>query len=167
MDLLLSVYVDALKFAGPTKNMSKGWQLVVASLELDPPQLLNLYLGFVHERKDVKIGDSTVQVMAYNMEEFLKSSVELYVELFPSAPSRTSASSARVASPCTLEPHEHAPAAVPAPEGRAATGEVDLTDFDHQGGTDPAEAKEKSFHTAAARVVMKVMRAARMPGQTS
>ena len=62
------------------------------------------------------------------------------MELFPSAPSMTSASSARVSSPCILESHEHAPAAVLAPEGRAAKGEVDLTDFDHQGGADPADA---------------------------
>ena len=118
-------------------------------------------MGCIHEREERKIGDSIVQVMAYSLEDVLKSSVELYVELFPTAPSMTSASSARVSSPCILESHEHAPAAVPAPEGRAVNkGEVDLTDFDHQGGADPAEAKEKNFHTAAARVIMKVMYAA-------
>ena len=85
------------------------------------------------------------------------------MELLSSAPSMTSASSARVSSPCIPETHEHAPTAALAPEGRAANkGEVDRTDFDHQGGTDPAEAKEKSFHTAAARVIMEVTHAARM-----
>ena len=64
----------------------------------------------------------------------------------------TSASSARVSSPCIPETHEHAPAAVLALEGRAANkGEVDLTDFDHQGGADPVEAKEKLAHGSSAR----------------
>ena len=75
LDLLLSVYVDEFKLAGPAKNMSKGWQLIVASLELDPPLPLSLYLGCIHGRNEMKVGSSFVQVMAYNMEGFLKSSV--------------------------------------------------------------------------------------------
>ena len=64
LDLVLSVYVVEVKPTGPTTNMSKGWQLIVASLELDPPQPLNLYLGCIHERKEMKIGSSIVPVMA-------------------------------------------------------------------------------------------------------
>ena len=59
----------------------------------------------------------SVQVMTYIVEDFLKSSVELYVELFPTAPSLAVASSARVATPCTLETHEHAPVALPTTSG--------------------------------------------------
>ena len=28
LDLLLSVHIDEFKLAGPTKSMSKGWQLI-------------------------------------------------------------------------------------------------------------------------------------------
>ena len=79
--------------------MGKGWQLIAADLELDPRQPLSLYLGCMHERKELKVGSTSVQVMSYNMECFLKSSVELYVELFPTAPSLAAASTVRVATP--------------------------------------------------------------------
>ena len=44
LDRLLSVYVDDFKILGPMKNMSKGWQPIAASLELDPPQPLSFDL---------------------------------------------------------------------------------------------------------------------------
>ena len=47
---------------------------------------------------------SIAQVLSYNMEDFLKSSVELCVELFVAAPSMSPASSVRVASPFTPRP---------------------------------------------------------------
>ena len=91
------------------------------------------------------------------------SSVELYVELLPTAPSLAAASSVRVASPCTPEAHEHAPAAIPATSGLDADqGGADPTDAESLGGVDPAESAAKSFRTAAARVIMKVMYAAIM-----
>ena len=109
------------------------------------------------------MGSSTVQVLSYNMEGFLKSSVELYVELFLAAPSMSSASSVRVASPCTPETHEHAPVAIPSPGALGADkSEGGLTGGDDQGGVDPAGSAAKNFNTAAARVIMKVMYAAGM-----
>ena len=57
--------------------MEQGWKLIAADLELDPPQPLNLYLGCIHERKELKAGPTLVQVMSYNMEGFLTSPVEL------------------------------------------------------------------------------------------
>ena len=69
----------------------------------------------------------------------------------------------RVATPCTPETHEHAPAALPLPSAPTTDqSEVDLTDVETQGGVDPAESAATNFHTAAARVAMKVMYAARM-----
>ena len=113
------------------------------------------------ERREVKIQSTIVQVMAYSMEGFFKSSVELYVELFPSAPSVTAASSVRIATPCTPETHEHAPAATPTTNGGdTIQGGVDPTDAEDMGGADPAGSTAKSFHTADARVIMKAMHAA-------
>jgi hypothetical protein len=48
------VYVDDFKLAGPTANLEQGWKLITKFLELDPPQPLNLYLGCIHEKKDIK-----------------------------------------------------------------------------------------------------------------
>ena len=67
------MYVDDFKLAGPSNKMGKGWALIATDLELDPPQPLSLYLGCVHERREAKTGPTTVQVMTYNMEGFLKS----------------------------------------------------------------------------------------------
>ena len=69
----------------------------------------------------------------------------------------------RVAALCTLETHGQAPAALLTPAApNTDQGEVDLTDAEPQGGVDPAEGAAKNFHTVAARVIMKVMYAARM-----
>ena len=63
-----------------------------------------------------------------------------------------SASSARVASPCTPETHEHAPAAILVPEVRVADkSEGDLADIDIQSGADPADTMDKGFHSSGAR----------------
>ena len=150
-------------FAACIDEFKKGWALIAADLELGPPQPLTLYLGCIHERKELRAGSAIAQVMSYNLEDFLKSSVELYVELFSTAPSMTVASSARVATPCTPETREHAPAALLVPVAtNTEQSEVDLTDVEPQGGVDPAESAAKNFHTEAARVVVKVMCAARM-----
>ena len=133
----------------------KGWKLIAVDLELDPPQPLSLHLGCVHERKEVKAGSALVQVMSYNMEGFLKSSVDLYVELFPTAPSMAVASSRRVATPCAPETHVHALAALPSPSTPTTNpSEVNFTDANPLGGVDPAESATKNFHTTAARVIM-------------
>ena len=105
------VYVDAFELAGPTSSRGQGWALIAIDLELDTPQPLDLHLGCTHERKELQMGSSTVQVLFYTMEDFLTSSVELCVALFPAAPSMSSASPVRVASPCTPD----APVATPPP----------------------------------------------------
>ena len=90
------------------------------------------------------------------------SSVELYVELFPTAPPMTAASSARVATPCMPESPQQAPAAVPSSDAHDTSGGVEPADTEELGGVDPAVGASRNFHTAAARVSMKVMYAARM-----
>ena len=66
--------------------MEKGWKLISQFIELDPPQPLNLYLGCIHEKKNLKVDGTIAEVMVYNMEDFLNASLELYRELFPDAP---------------------------------------------------------------------------------
>ena len=45
MELLLVVYVDDLKMAGPESNMKKGWTLLRSKLDLEPEIELGLYLS--------------------------------------------------------------------------------------------------------------------------
>ena len=45
MKLLLVVYVDDLKIAGPIENMSKGWSMLRTKLRIEPETDLGLYLG--------------------------------------------------------------------------------------------------------------------------
>jgi len=86
LDLLLSVYVDDFKLAGPVDNIQKGWALISQHVELDPPQQLNLYLGCIHRQRTVTNKGKTYTVMEYNMEDFMRSCVKLYRELYPKAP---------------------------------------------------------------------------------
>ena len=75
LSLLLSVYVDDFKMAGPSQSLSKGWKLISSAVEVDPPQPLSLYLGCIHHRKEVLVGDQTFNVIEYDMADFLKSAV--------------------------------------------------------------------------------------------
>ena len=94
------------------------------------------------------IDGSAVDVMVYNMEDFLNSSLELYRSLFPTAASMANTSSMKVQTPCTPEDHQQAPAAV-------VNSETEIADF--ASGASPAEDEPKEFNTAAARVIMKIM----------
>ena len=58
------------------------------------------------------VDGATVDIMVYNMEDFLNSSLELYRELFPAAPPVTSVSSMKVQTPCMPEDHQQALAAI-------------------------------------------------------
>jgi len=69
LGLLISVYVDDFKLAGPKANLEQGWRLITRFLELDPPQPLNLYLGRIHEKRTLKVEGAIADVMVYTMED--------------------------------------------------------------------------------------------------
>ena len=48
-NLLLVVYVDDLKMAGPTENMKKGWQSISSVIDIDEPEPYGRYFGCEHE----------------------------------------------------------------------------------------------------------------------
>ena len=81
--LLLVIYVDDFKLAGPSENLAAGWNLIRQGLDMDPPDKLGLFLGCKHEESSRVLPDTgvTVRVMEYNMEDFLKSCVSRYQEL--------------------------------------------------------------------------------------
>ena len=94
------------------------------------------------------------------MEDFLNSSLDLYRDLFPNAPKMNSVSAMKVQSPCVPEDHQLAPAAIGNSEEEVdqyASGAIPVTSGDF-----PVEVEPKDFNVPAARVIMKVMYAARM-----
>ena len=53
LSLVLSVYVDDFKLAGPTENMNQGWKLISKHLDIEPPTAMDKYLGCGHEEIDI------------------------------------------------------------------------------------------------------------------
>eukprot|EP00435_Cladocopium_sp_Y103_P061888 s184_g23.t1 len=81
LKLLLVIYVDDLKLAGPEENLAKGWELLRSVLRIEPETDLGLYLGCVLSKGESKLHDGTkVKTFTYNMEGLLKLSVEKYLE---------------------------------------------------------------------------------------
>ena len=114
LSLLLSVYVDDSKMAGPSENLDTGWKLILGVVEVDPPQPLTLYLGCIHHRKTIVVGGRAFNVLEYDMGDFLKPTVQLYLEELPSTaklPEDSSLPNKRAMPPCMPESHSDAAAA--------------------------------------------------------
>ena len=43
LDLLLVIYVDDFKMAGPEKNMARGWDLLGEFIDVDPAEVVGRY----------------------------------------------------------------------------------------------------------------------------
>ena len=50
--LLLAVYVDDFKMAGPKDNLAKGWELIGSRIDMDTSSPLGRYLGCEHVIKE-------------------------------------------------------------------------------------------------------------------
>ena len=48
LKLLLAVYVDDFKMAGPKGNMARGWELIGSKIDMDTPTPVGRYLGCDH-----------------------------------------------------------------------------------------------------------------------
>ena len=82
LQLLLVIYVDDLKLAGPEENLTKGWEMLGSKLNIEPETDLGLYLGCVLSKGSAKLNDGTpVSTMTYDMEGLLKLSVEKYLDI--------------------------------------------------------------------------------------
>ena len=84
--LLLVVYVDDFKMAGPTANLAKGWELIRKKITTDEPAPAGKYLGCnhkIHEREAAcgPKGTRLVRELEYDMEDFLVQCVSKYQEL--------------------------------------------------------------------------------------
>eukprot|EP00439_Symbiodinium_sp_Y106_P006827 s4042_g1.t1 len=56
LDLLLVIYVDDFKMAGPSQNLDKGWETIESVIDMDPPEPFGRYFGCNHvEKTQVKL----------------------------------------------------------------------------------------------------------------
>ena len=53
LQLLLVVYVDDFKMAGPTSSLAEGWRIVRRHVRTETPTALDKYLGCQHRMYDV------------------------------------------------------------------------------------------------------------------
>ena len=83
LKLFLVIYVDDFKLSGPSDKLQEGWDLIQSKLKIEPPGPLGFYLGCKHveSTKTLPGTSTTVRVMEYDMEDFLRSCVERYREL--------------------------------------------------------------------------------------
>ena len=82
LKLLLVVYVDDLKLAGPTRSLKQGWELLRSQLRLEPETPLGLYLGCNVSKSEGVLHDKTkVTTVTYDMELYLEMTVSKYVEV--------------------------------------------------------------------------------------
>ena len=94
--------------------MQKGWDLISKGIKIDPPKGIDgqTYLGCKQERWEITLpGGGKAQVDVKNMEDFMKSCVQLYLDLAPGAKLKT------VATPFLNEDQHDAPARRPAGNG--------------------------------------------------
>ena len=82
LQLLLMIYVDDLKLAGPKQNLTKGWEMLRSKLNIEPETDLGLYLGYLLSKGTSKLHDGiSVSTMTYDMEGLLRLLVERYLEI--------------------------------------------------------------------------------------
>ena len=82
--MILSVYVDDFKMAGPAENMAAGWKLIRKGIKMEDPTPFGLYLGCYHETFECDMRgapDGKARGVVYNCEALLKKCVDRYLEL--------------------------------------------------------------------------------------
>ena len=101
LGLLLTVYVDDISMAGIHDNMKQGRTMLYSLVELDPPTIVGVYLGYPHHVGTAMTLYHNVRTMAYGMEACIESCCDVYRQLLLDAPTF-----GKVPSPSTPEDHE-------------------------------------------------------------
>ena len=90
LKILLVVYVDDLKMAGPKGALGKCWDMIRGDeaengLRIEPPEPFGLFLGCSHEVGSVELGAGkpSVKTMTYNVEAYLRKSIDKYLGVLP------------------------------------------------------------------------------------
>ena len=118
LEVLLIIYVDDIKVAGPKEKLPRVWELLRQGLQIGPEGPAGHFLGCTHEKGTFTLANGTeVTSMTYNMESFLRSSVDLYLSL---SRSRGFQANLRdVATPFIGEDHSGSPQGAPCGHGPA------------------------------------------------
>ena len=171
LKLLLVIYVDDLKLAGPEENLTKGWEMLRSKLNIEPETDLGLYLGCILRKGSSKLHDGTpVSTMTYDMEGLLKLSVEKYLDIVgkdtklknvstPSLPEETKRHKSRA--PCPGNPQKKTTCPWCAHE---FDPDAPLFYDDGSQGKDvsPGKSERGALAPHAASVLMKLLYAARI-----
>ena len=161
LGLMLVIYVDDLKLAGPAKNLKEGWALIRSKITAEEPTAASgtKFLGAMHTSYDRIIKDGTnpitgickcddekstkevkIRVMEYEMKDFMTACVDKYLEL-----TKTNRSELKRAS-------------TPFLEVKSEVLYQELEEAEKAGGN----AKPGVLQPIAARILMKLLYAARM-----
>ena len=81
LKLLLMVYVDDFRMAGPEGSMKEGWKLTRSDLDMDDPVAPDRALGCYHTVYDSTVDGKPVRCLEYDMREFMKSCIDNYLNL--------------------------------------------------------------------------------------
>ena len=171
LNLLLVVYVDDLKLAGPEANLAKGWTMLRSLLNIEPETDLGMYLGCTLKKGENRLKDGTrVSTMTYDMESFLDQCVEKYKEIVGK-----DVVLKHVATPSLPEDPKQHPARAPCSKGAMNICPWCKCSFSGQGDKPSSEAAKGIKDTAgpdsevrgelaphAASVLMKLLYAARI-----
>ena len=171
LNLLLVVYVDDLKLAGPSENLPKGWEMLRSLLNIEPETDLGMYLGCTLKKGESRLKDGTrVSTMTYDMESFLEQCVEKYREI-----AGKNVAFKHVATPSLPEDTKQHPARAPCAKGDAVICPWCSCSFLGRGDDSHCESAKGSSDTAgrstevrgelaphAASILMKLLYAARI-----
>jgi len=87
--LLLSIYVDDFKLAGPADQLEEGWRLLRTRITMEDPEPVGLYLGCQQRLRSVKHENRNYQVMEYDMSAFLRQCILKYTDIKAHVPLKT------------------------------------------------------------------------------
>ena len=81
LKLLLTIYVDDFKLAGPKGNLAEGWKLLRSRLEIGPESSSGMYLGCNIIKNEIRRPQDRVVLrsITYDMESFLEQCVARYL----------------------------------------------------------------------------------------